>query len=168
MAFYVFAAVTLVAAVCVVLLRNVLHSALMLGLALAGVGGLFATLGADFLFAAQILIYVSGVAVLVLFVVMLSGRASELSLRQTNDQWLAALLICGVTLWGMWRYIAAFGEVRAGAPPEPTTASLGRILMGEFSVPFELASLILVAALVGAVVFTIPEPGGGPGEGEPR
>ncbi len=155
--FYGSAAVTLVSALLVVTLRNTVHAALFLGLTLAGVGGLFAGLGADFLFAAQIMIYVGGIAILVIFVVMLMGRASDLNLRQVNDQWLAGLLICGVTLAGLLRVFSVFSRTDHLAPPEPTTAPLGRLLMSDLAVPFELISLVLIAALLGAVFFSRPE-----------
>ncbi|MFA6028847.1 MAG: NADH-quinone oxidoreductase subunit J [Elusimicrobiota bacterium] len=159
--FFTLSAVVLLSALGVVLLRNTLHSALLLGLCLAGVGGLYATLGADFLFGSQLLVYVGGIAVLMLFVVMLAGRASELRLRQVNDQWLAALLICGVTFWGMQRYIDAFAVVRATTPAQATTAPIGRLMLDRLALPFELISIILVAALVGAVVFSRPKAGRG-------
>lgn len=155
-AFYVFSGITLACALGVVLMRNVLHSALLLGVCLAGVAGLFASLGADFLFAGQIMIYVGGVAVLVLFVVLLSAGSAELHRRQTNDQWLAGLLICGVTFWGLWRFLAAFRSP-ANAPPMPTTAAIGRLFSGDLAVPFELISLILIVALIGAVLFSRPD-----------
>lgn len=154
--FYGSAAVTLVSALLVVTLRNTVHTALFLGLTLAGVGGLFAGLGADFLFAAQIMIYVGGIAILIIFVVMLMGRASDLNLRQVNDQWLAGLLICGVTLAGFLRVFSVFFRTDNLPPPEPTTAPLGRLLMSDFAVPFELISLVLLAALLGAIFFTRP------------
>jgi NADH:ubiquinone oxidoreductase subunit 6 (subunit J) len=154
--FYSLAALTLVSALMVVTLRNVFHSALFLGLSLAGVAGLYGSLGADFLFGAQILIYVSGIAVLVMFVVLLSGRASDFVLRQVNDQWGRALVLCGGFL------AAAYGGMktlqdRASSAPEPTTFELGRLFMGDLAVPFELISLVLLAALLGAVLFTVPE-----------
>jgi NADH-quinone oxidoreductase subunit J len=155
--FFTLSAVILISALCVVLLRNVLHSALFLGLALLGVAGIFGSLGADFLFAAQIMIYVSGIAVLVLFVVMLAGSKSMLHDKQTNDQYMPAILICGGVFWGMWAYISKFGGVTAPAQAKPTTALIGKLLLSEFAVPFELISLILIVALVGAVLFTRPE-----------
>lgn len=157
--FYILSAVVLISALCVVFLKNVLHSALFLGLALLGVAGIFGSLGADFLFAAQIMIYVSGIAVLVLFVVMLAGNKSQLSQPQTNNQWVAALLICGGIFWGMWGYISAFGTQTAPQATHPTSAAIGRLLLSDFAVPFELISLILVVALVGAILFTRPETG---------
>ena len=160
--FYAFSAVILASALGVVLLKNTLHSALLLGLCLAGVAGIFASLGADFLFAAQIIVYVGGIAVLVLFVVLLSGRGSELRLRQVNDQWLAALLICVVTGWGLRRIFEGAAGVLPAAAPLPTTAALGRQFVGEYALPFEVVSLILIAALVGAVVFSKRREGGSP------
>jgi NADH:ubiquinone oxidoreductase subunit 6 (subunit J) len=153
-AFYTLAAITLLSALGVVLMRNVLHSALLLGLCLAGVAGLFGTLSADFLFAAQIMVYVGGIALLVLFVVLLSGRHSQLSNRQGNELWPGVAVICALTLWAMWGYVQSFASARALAKPEPTAARLGAILMDEYALPFELISLILIVALIGAVLFS--------------
>ena len=150
------AALVLVSALAVVLMRNVLHSALALGLTLLGVAGLFASLGADFLFAAQILIYVSGVAVLILFVVLLSGRASDFVLRQINEQWLAGALICGVSLWGLTSIFRPL-HLAARTAAAPTTLRLGALLLGDLAVTFELVSLVLLAALVGAILFSRTE-----------
>ncbi len=152
--FYSLAALTLLSALAVVTMRNTVHSALFLGLCLAGVGGLFAFLGADFLFAGQVMVYVGGVALLVMFVVMLLGRASDLHLRQVNSQWMAALLVCAIAGVGLYR--VAMSAAVAGAPAAlaPTTHRLGRLMMGDYAVPFELVSLVLTAALLGAVFFS--------------
>jgi NADH-quinone oxidoreductase subunit J len=130
------------------------HSSIFLGLSLAGVAGLFASLGADFLFAGQILIYVSGIAVLIMFVVMLLGRASDLHLRQVNNQWPAGLLICCISLVGLWRVAETFASQSAGSAAGPTTKLLGLLMMGDYAIPFELVSLVLMASLLGAVFFS--------------
>ncbi|MBI5631580.1 MAG: NADH-quinone oxidoreductase subunit J [Elusimicrobia bacterium] len=155
--FYSLAAVAVLSALGVVTMKNSVHSALMLGLALAAVAGVFALLGADFLFAGQVLIYVSGIAVLIMFVVMLLGRTYDLHLRQVNNQWLAGLLICGITFSGLWRVIGLFSESRAHSAPVPGTRLLGRLLMSDYALPFELISLILMASLLGAVYFSRSE-----------
>lgn len=152
--FYSMAALTLLSALAVVLHRNTVHSSLFLGLCLAGVAGLFASLGADFLFAGQILIYVSGIAVLIMFVVMLLGRASDLHLRQVNNQWLAALLVCGISVFGLWRVASSYPNALPSGQLGPTTKLLGLIMMGNYSVPFELISLVLMASLLGAIFFS--------------
>jgi NADH:ubiquinone oxidoreductase subunit 6 (subunit J) len=155
--FYSLSALVLLSALGVVLNRNTVHSSLFLGLSLAGVAGLYAALGADFLFAAQIMVYVSGIAVLVMFVVMLLGRASDLHLRQVNEYWFVALAICGVSSVGLLRLASArSGTLSAGAA-HPSTHAIGRLFLGEYLLPFELVSLLLMAALLGAVFFTHKE-----------
>ena len=156
--FYSLAAITVVSALLVVTLRNVLHSALFLGLSLLGVAGLFASMGADFLFAAQILIYVGGVSVLILFGVLLAARASELVMRQTNDQVLAAAGVCLVSLAAVIYYLKPFRGVLPATPAAPTTAALGTLLLNQWAVPFELISLVLLASLAGAILFSKTEP----------
>ncbi|MDX6768366.1 MAG: NADH-quinone oxidoreductase subunit J [Elusimicrobiota bacterium] len=155
--FWSLAALTLGSALCVVLMRNTVHSSLFLGLSLAGVAGLYGSLGADFLFAAQIMVYVSGIAVLIMFAVMLLGRASDLHLRQVNDRWMAALLVCGVSAVGLCKVAASFRLAFATTPTKPGTHALGRLFLGEYLLPFELVSLVLLAALLGAVFFTHSE-----------
>lgn len=156
-AFYSLSALVLLSALAVVLQRNTVHSSLFLGLSLAGVAGLFALLGADFLFAAQIMVYVSGIAVLVMFVVMLLGRASDLHLRQVNEFWMAAILICAIAGVGLRKIVIGFAGAAAAAPAAPATRTIGRLFLGEYLLPFELVSLVLMAALLGAVFFSHSE-----------
>lgn len=155
--FYSLSAVVLLSALATVLNRNTVHSSLFLGLSLAGVAGLFASLGADFLFAAQIMVYVSGIAVLVMFVVMLLGRASDLHLKQVNEFWMAALLVCGIASVGLLKIARSFAGDLAAAPASPSTRVIGKLFLGDYLLPFELVSLVLLAALLGAVFFSHSE-----------
>lgn len=155
--FYSLAALTIASALGVVLHRNAVHSSLFLGLCLAGVGGLYAMLGADFLFGAQVMVYVSGIAVLIMFVVMLLGRGSDLHLRQVNDRWMAALLICAVAAFGLSKIARAYCGTFATVVATPGTRSVGKLFLGEYLLPFELISLVLIAALLGAVFFSRSE-----------
>lgn len=152
--FYSLSALVLLSALAVVLSRNTVHSSLFLGLSLAGVAGLFGSLGADFLFAGQIMVYVSGIAVLVMFVVMLLGRASDLHLRQVNEFWMAALLICAIASAGLLKIARSYSGTFAAAPAVPGTRIIGKLFLGDYLIPFELVSLVLMAALLGAVFFT--------------
>jgi len=147
------AAVIILSALGVVLLPGVMHSALCLGLCLAGVAGVFASLGSDFIFAAQILVYVSGIAVLILFVVLLAGSASDLVTRQINEQWLPSLLICAAFIWSFLRIPAYFSGITAKSDPAPTVRALAGALLGDYAVPFELISIVLLASMTGAVLF---------------
>ncbi|MBI4248549.1 MAG: NADH-quinone oxidoreductase subunit J [Elusimicrobia bacterium] len=153
--FYSLSALLLLSALCVVLVRNVMHSALFLGLALSAVAGIFATLKADFLFAAQVLVYVGGIAVLLLFVVLLSGRAADLLMRQVNEQWVAALLVCGVIFAALGKVLWEAGSAVARPVEwERATSSLGNFLLSNYAVPFELVSGLLLVSLIGAVIFS--------------
>lgn len=155
--FWSLSALVLLSALGVVLQRNAVHSSLFLGLSLAGVAGIYGSLGADFLFGAQVMVYVSGIAVLVMFVVMLLGRASDLHLRQVNERWAAAVLVCGVAAVGMLKVARLHSATLATASTKPSTHDLGRLFLGEWLLPFELISLVLLAALLGAVFFTRTE-----------
>ena len=155
--FYSLSALVLLSALAVVLHKNTVHSSLFLGLSLAGVAGLFGALGADFLFAAQIMVYVSGIAVLVMFVVMLLGRASDLHLRQVNELWMAALLICAIASVGLLKIVRTYSGTFSAAAATPSTRVIGKLFLGDYLLPFELVSLVLLAALIGAVFFSHSE-----------
>lgn len=151
--FYMLTAVILLSALGVVLLRGLMHSALCLGLCLAGVAGIFASLGSDFVFAAQILVYVGGIAVLILFVVLLAGSASDKVTRQINEAWLPSLLICAAFFWSFLKVTAFFSGISIQSAPSPTVKALAGLMLGEYAVPFELISVVLLASMTGAVLF---------------
>ncbi|MFA5975600.1 MAG: NADH-quinone oxidoreductase subunit J [Elusimicrobiota bacterium] len=159
--FFVFAALAIGSALVVVIARNVFHSALALTLSLATVGGFFALLGADFLAAAQILIYVGGIMIIMLFVVMLSQRPAATLERQTNRQgfWGAVLALAMASALIIHFGLAYKTVVRASILT-PTSQAIGRLLMGDMVIPFEVVSLVLLAALVGAVCFASELPEG--------
>jgi NADH-quinone oxidoreductase subunit J len=151
--FIALALMVLVPALLVVTLKNVFHAALFLVLSLTGVGGLFAMLGADFLFVVQVLLYSGGIVVLLMFVVLLSGSPKDWVARQVNGQWLVSILVSALFVWIL---AALFRFLPEGTPGEalPTTAGLGLLLLRDMVLPFEAVSLVLLAALVGAIYFT--------------
>lgn len=153
--FYAFAALAIVSALVVVTSRNVFHSAMALTATLGVVAGFFALLGADFLAASQVLVYVGGIMIIMLFVVMLSQQPFDALQRQTNQQWLWGLLFAAAVAAALIRsFRGVFLSVPALATETvPTSARLGRLLLGQMLVPFEAISLVLLAALVGAVIF---------------
>lgn len=140
----------------VVTSRSVFRGAIALTAALGVVAGLFALLGADFVAASQLLIYVGGIMIIMLFVVMLSQRPRDHLERQTNDPWVwgvfFALAVSGALIL---QFRAVYRGVFSTTTPAPTTASIGRLLLGDMLIPFEAVSLVLLAALVGAVYFGI-------------
>ncbi|HEV2766093.1 MAG TPA: NADH-quinone oxidoreductase subunit J [Acidimicrobiales bacterium] len=163
LAFAVLAVVAVLAALRVVTTRNVVHAALYLVAVLGSVGALYVLLAAEFLAAVQVLIYIGAIVVLFLFGIMLTrptlGRDSGLD----NDQrWLAG--ITGLFLFGVLSYVLveAFGDERLprleGLDREALTAERGTGAVGDaifstYLVPFEVVSVLLLAALVGAIVL---------------
>ena len=95
-----------------------------------------------------------GIAILIVFVVMLLGRTSDLHLRQVNQQWAAALLVCAITGAGLWRVSTLFGAEPSTVPASATTRSIGLLMLGNYALPFEIISLVLLAALLGAIFFS--------------
>ena len=136
-----------------VLARRVFHAALALTGALAVVGGLFVLLGADFLAAGQLLIYVGGIMIIMLFAVMFSQQSA--GPRQTNEFVLPAtllsLVVAGLLAMSV---VGSFSGITSETVIQPTTRVLGRLLLNQWLVPFEVVSLVLLAALVGAVHFS--------------
>jgi NADH-quinone oxidoreductase subunit J len=151
--FYLLASVVLVSAAGVALARNILYSAFALLGTLAGVAGLYLYLGADFLGIAQLLIYVGGILVLILFAVLLTNRIGEL--RITNVS--AGLMVGAPTAIAVMALIVKVALTTPWPTTEavayPTTARLGEAFLREYLMPFELLSLVLLMALVGAMVI---------------
>ena len=138
----------------VVSARNIFHSAIFLILALFGVAGLFVLLEAPFLAAAQVLIYVGAIAILMIFGVMLTARIADASLHHTNEQVPAGLAI-SVGLLAMLLYALWDTPFEVAATPAKTEAgrTLGELFLTKYVLPFEIVSVLLLAALIGALVI---------------
>lgn len=155
--FYIIAAVTVISGLMVALLPNIIHSAVALLFTLAGVAGLYVFVSADFLAATQLLIYVGGILVLILFAVFLSNRISSVKLSNPRRFMLPA----GIVFLGiMGGLVYTFTHTRWAVGPEidygTTTAKLGELLMTKYLLPFEVASVLLLAALIGAALLSRP------------
>nr|HID12386.1 NADH-quinone oxidoreductase subunit J [Anaerolineae bacterium] len=154
--FIIFGAITLGAALLMVTRRNVFHAALFMILSFFGVAGLYVLLEAPFLAAVQLFIYIGGIAILIIFAIMLTREMMNPRLPGANRQWWAAALVavalCGVLGWVVLNHNwgAAPGPV-----PEHSIAILGTALVDPegFVLPFEVASVLLLVALIGAVTI---------------
>ncbi|MDD5269894.1 MAG: NADH-quinone oxidoreductase subunit J [Candidatus Omnitrophica bacterium] len=155
--FYVIAGLACVFAFGVVAMRNIFHCAVSLALCLFCVAGVYLFLNAEFLAIAQVLIYVGAIVTLFIFAIMLTANIEDRSIRQANRQALVSAAVAAAIL-------SFFIFIIIGAPwkaaPEASTAdigpgleNLGRALMSVYALPFEFISLILLAALVGAIVI---------------
>lgn len=150
--FGLFSVVLIALSLIVVTSKSVFRAAIALTAALAVIAGIFALLAADFVAASQLLIYVGGIMIIMLFVIMLSQRSHGGTDTQTNEQWLLAGFFALAVACGLGaQFIAAFKGVNITAEALPTSAAIGRLLLGPMLVPFEAVSLVLLAALVGAV-----------------
>jgi len=157
-AFFALAGLTLLGAVAVVTLKNLFRSALALVVAFIGVAGIYFLLQAEFLAVVQILIYVGAITVLILFAIMLTRRLMEQGLFQLSGKWwLAAPLSLGLfALIGLVAWSTAWPQRPKEALPSDAVAALGQQLMTTYLLPFEIASVLLLVALVGAIVVAWP------------
>ena len=153
-AFYALAAAMSLSAIRVVTVKNVVHAALYLVVVLAGVAGLFILLAAEFLAGVQVLVYIGAIVVLFLFGIMLTrapiGRSSDLD----NDQRGAGLVV-SLFLLGILGSILvdAFDDQKIEMDGIRSTGDIGLELFQSYVIPFEVISILLTAALVGAVVL---------------
>lgn len=157
--FIILSVVALVSAVFVITRRNAVHSAIWLMVTLFAVGGIFLLQHAEFLFAVQIILYVGGITVLFLFVVMLVDIDVTLKQARFARQSLLALVIAALLLvivgyelynHGLGLNLPVFPMVNA---PAQNTQAIGQALYQNYMLPVEIASVLLLVAMVGAVIM---------------
>lgn len=163
--FFALAFLTIVSSLMVVSSKNIFHSAIFLILALFGVAGLFVLLEAPFLAAAQVLIYVGAIAILMIFAVMLTARIADSSIRHTNEQVPTGLAISlgllVIMLYSLWNTPL---PVAQGTPSGVAGHKLGELFLTKFVLPFEIVSVLLLAALIAALIIAKKD---GPMAGRP-
>ena len=157
--FYFFAALAVGAAVMVVTSRNVVHSAIFLATALLATAGIFLTLRAEFLFIVQIILYTGGILVLYVFVIMLVNLDLALHQVQLNRRWYVALLLTAVLGSQVFAAILVSRQSLYSLPPaaaqmlEPNTEQVAWGLFHTYVLPFEIASVLLLVAMIGGVIM---------------
>jgi len=160
--FYIFGAMTLIGGLFTITRRNAVHSAISLIISLLGVAGLYLLQQAEFLFAVQIVLYVGGIMVLFLFVIMLVNLDQAAKERQFNRQWLVALAaVAAVAVeigYFLYRgrdafHIAEPAGLQAVAAGPGNTEQIADALFQNYLLPFEIASILLLVAVVGSVVM---------------
>ena len=153
-AFWILAIVGILAALGVILLRNVFRAALSLVLCFVAVAGIYITLSADFLAAVQVLVYVGAISVLIILAIMLTRdvQRGSPSNRLQVPAFIIAVLFVGVVAFAIFQTSWQI----AGIPPqEPTTSALASRLFSKdgFILPLEIAPVLLLAAILGAIVL---------------
>ncbi|HEY2987378.1 MAG TPA: NADH-quinone oxidoreductase subunit J [Candidatus Binatia bacterium] len=156
--FYLIAVITIGSAAMVAFSRNIIYSAFSLLGTFAGVAGIYIFLGADFVAAVQLLIYVGGILVLILFAVMLTHRITDVQITNRAAGRLPGLALVAILLALLIHTIrqTPWAKVKE-VVYAPTTAKIGDLFLRNYLLPFELASLVLLAALIGAVVLARKE-----------
>lgn len=160
--FYGFALITIASAFAVVSVRNIVHAAFALMVTLFGVAGLYVFLQADFLAATQVIVYVGGILVLILFGVMMTSGRLEMRVRIQRGQ---LLLGGGISLALLMLLLTVIANTPKwenltddGTPLEPTTKLIGKLILEDkFLLPFEVASVLLLVALIGAALISRKE-----------
>ena len=155
MLFWLIAALTIASAAMVVLNNQLLYSAIALLFTLFGVAGLYIYLWADFIAGVQLLVYIGGINVLIIFGIMLTNRISSVRLSQTNLQqgvggvfaFLVFIIISLVISKTQWHQMIS-------AEPSTTVREVGTLLMTKYLLPFEAASILLLGALIGAAILS--------------
>ncbi len=163
--FWIIAVVLVMSALLVVTLRNIVHSALALVVVFATASGIYILLNAEFIAIVQILIYAGAVTILILFALMLTRITGQRITNPTNRQWWVAVIICAL-LGACIVYAATFSQrmipsVGNGSGQLPdgvnNVVRIGQLLYSpttySYVLPFEIASLVLLVAIVGAIVI---------------
>lgn len=154
LAFTALAAAAVASALGVVVLRSITHSAVSLAMCFLSVAGLYVLLQAEFIFAVQILIYVGAVMVLLLFAIMLTRESQSRRSNASNRQMVLAggvsVAMLGVMVWVLGTTPWQTGDA---ALVIDSTRALGEVLFNQYVLPFEVASLVLLVAMIGAIVI---------------
>lgn len=158
--FYLIAAVMVASAVAVVTTKNVVHAAVYLVVVFAGVAATYLLLAAEFVAVTQILLYIGAIMVLMLFGIMLTRARIGREIDLTHDHWyvglVTAVLLVGVTGYAL---VEAFGDdplpadLRVDQVAGSNAATISDTVFSQYLVPFEVVSVLLLAALVGAIVI---------------
>jgi NADH-quinone oxidoreductase subunit J len=151
--FYLFALLTLAGGILTITRRNAVLAAVWLTVSLLGVAGLFLLLGAEFLFVSQIVVYIGGITLLFLFVIMLVNLDTAAHLRQFRKGW-PVVLLAGLGLAAELTVLLArrpAEPVAAAIPRVGNTEALADLLFSRYFAAFELASILLLVAIVGSV-----------------
>jgi len=152
--FYLFAALAVVGGLMAALLPRIVHAVFSLLLCFLGVTGIYLLAGADFLAITQLVVYIGGVMVLLAFGILLTGRTSEaLGEKEARPRHRLPGVVLGLVLFvGLLAAIMASTDFRVGGqePTDGTIAGIGRLLLGDYIILFEFASILLLVALVGA------------------
>lgn len=155
--FYGLSALLIASALAVVFLPRIIHAALILVLFFVATAGIFILLHAEFIAAAQVIIYAGAITVLVLFAVMLTQRSQSPESNPANTQHAIAAVVAVATFAALLPAVLRAPSASVPGPNVDLTPILGELMLGQWILPFEVASVLLLAALIGAIVIAREE-----------
>ena len=155
MVFWCIAALTVISAAFVVLNNQLLYAAVGLLFTLFGVAGLYVFLWADFIAGVQLLVYIGGILVLIIFGIMLTNQISSVRLSQTNvKKGDVAVVVTWLFIFLSMVITKTPWLIQPAIEPDSTTAGVGVLLLTRYLLPFEVISVLLLGALIGAAVLS--------------
>jgi len=153
--FYLFAIVTVTAAAVMVFSKNIVHSAFALMFTLIGVAALYVLLYADFLAATQLLVYVGGILILILFGVMLTTQGQAFSFKTNMVNIAPASVLSGAAaLLLIYAFAQTDWTITETGARDETVRDMGMMLMGEYILPFIVVGVLLLIAIIGAILMS--------------
>lgn len=149
--FYLFAAVTVLSAFFVVTTRNIVRAAFFLLFTLFGIAGLYVLLGADFVAVVQLIVYVGGILILLIFGVMITNKITEVEIKTGTIHTLPAAIGVGLLTGIVGAVVLGTEWLQVDSEmPQSTLSTLGSMLLNEYVLVFELLGILLLVALIGA------------------
>ena len=156
--FWFIAGLTIVSAVMVVFSKKLLYSAIALLFTLFGVAGLYIFLWADFLAAVQDVVYIGGILILIIFGIMLTNRITTVHISHSSIQrGYGGMVVVGLMGFLGWMIVRTPWLQKQALEPEQTVATIGRLLLTDYLMPFEVTSVLLLGALIGAATLSRAE-----------
>ena len=156
--FWLIAGLTIVSAVMVVYSKKLLNSAIALLFTLFGVAGLYVFLWADFLAAVQVVVYIGGILILIIFGIMLTNRITTVHISHSSIQrGYGGMVVVGLMGFLGWMIVRTPWLQKQALEPEQTVATIGRLLLTDYLMPFEVTSVLLLGALIGAATLSRAE-----------
>ena len=156
--FFILAAITIAGASAAMGLRNLIHCVLALTLGFVGLALLYLFLGAQFVGFTQILVYVGAVAILAVFVIMMTRSDGSHAQPAPSSSWITGCILAGATFAVLaWAILRSNLAASTPAQPSASTADIGNALLHSYALPLEIMGLLLTAALIGAVIIAMPQ-----------
>ena len=149
---------TVLSAAVVVLSNQLIYSAMALLLTLFGVAGIYVFLWADFMAGVQLLVYIGGILILIIFGIMLTNRITTVHISHSNIQQGYGGIIVAILMGFLgWMIVKTPWLQQKALEPEQTVATIGRLILTDYLMPFEVASILLLGALIGAATLSREE-----------